>query len=281
MREKKIAISMMILSSLAFAVMGLFVKMVTDVPAIQKAVFRTITVMIISFIILKKNTEKTPKIHNLKWLIFRSFFGTVGIVLNYYALSHLMLSDASIIFRLSSILVLLFSFVFLKEKLDKEHVIPIIIAFIGVGFIVRPSFSSSFLDYGLAFIGACGASLAYMSLRVLGKTENSHMVVFFFSAFSTVVLLPVVLFNFKAMSVQDMLLLTMAGIFAAIGQYGVTFAYKYAKAKEVSIYNYSGVVFSGILELIFFGLLPDYFSLIGYVIIFASSYMIYKITIQE
>ncbi len=281
MNEKKYAVMMMLISSSAFAFMGLFVKLTPGIMATQKAIFRTATVMVISYIILKKKYKKIPKVKNLKWLLFRSIFGSIGIVLNYYALEHLLLSDASIIFRLSTILVLLLSYFILKESLSKKHVIPILTGFLGLFFVIRPSFNSSLFDYIIALLGVGSASLAYMSLRILGKTEDSNMVVFFFSAFSSLVLIPFLIYDFKPMTIKELLFLILAGVFATIGQYGITLAYKYAPAKEVSIYNYIGVVFSGILEFIIFATAPDMISIFGYVVIFASSYMLYRITIKE
>ncbi len=281
-KEKKLAVLMMLMSSLSFALMGVLVKMVPDVPSTEKALFRTVTVMVISFIILRQNyPDKFPKIHNLKWLLMRSTFGTIGIVLNYYAVSHLLLADASIIFRLSSILVLIFSFLFLKEKLGKEHIIPILIAFAGILLIVRPTFNSKLFDYIVALGGVVSASLAYVALRKLGKNESSHMVVFFFSCFSTVALIPFAFFNAVSLDLIQGIYLSAAGIFAAIGQYGITIAYKHAPAKEVSIYNYAGVVFSGILGFLFFDALPDFISIVGYFIIFGASYALYKNTISN
>ena len=65
--------------------------------------------------------------------------------------------------------------------------------------------------------------------------------------------------------------LILAGIFASIGQFGITIAYKYAKAKEISIFDYSNILFSAIISIVLFGVIPDYLSVIGYIIIFAVS----------
>ncbi len=281
MKDKRYAVVMMIFSSFSFALMGVFVKLSGDIPVMEKAVFRTIIVSIISFFVLKKKYETLPRIVNYKWLFIRCFFGTLGIVLNYYALDHLILSDASIIFRLSTIFVLILSFIFLKEKLDVDHIIPIIIGFIGLFIVVRPSFTSSLENYLVAIIGAISASIAYMSLRVLGKTDNSHMIVFSFSMFSSVVLLPLVIYNFEPLTSNQMIYLVLAGIFAAGGQYGITLAYKYAPAKEISIYNYTGVIFSGILGIFFFSSYPSIISMIGYMVIFYASYRLYRITKEQ
>ena len=48
-------------------------------------------------------------------------------------------------------------------------------------------------------------------------------------------------------------------------------AYKYAKAKEISIFDYSNIVFSALISFMLFGTLPDYLSVVGYIIIFTVS----------
>ena len=61
--------------------------------------------------------------------------------------------------------------------------------------------------------------------------------------------------------------LIMAGISAAGGQFGITAAYTYAPAKEVSVYDYSQIIFAAGLGFIVFGDVPDVYSFIGYGII--------------
>ena len=76
---------------------------------------------------------------------------------------------------------------------------------------------------------------------------------------------------YKEMSMLQFVYLILAGIFASIGQFGITIAYKYAKAKEISIFDYSNILFSAIISIVLFGVIPDYLSVIGYIIIFAVS----------
>ena len=59
----------------------------------------------------------------------------------------------------------------------------------------------------------------------------------------------------------------MAGLSAAGGQFGITAAYTYAPAKEVSVYDYSQIIFAAGLGFIVFGDVPDVYSFIGYGII--------------
>lgn len=76
---------------------------------------------------------------------------------------------------------------------------------------------------------------------------------------------------YKEMTLLQFIYLVLAGIFASIGQFGITIAYKYAKAKEISIFDYSNIIFSAIISIIVFNVIPDSLSIIGYIIIFSVS----------
>lgn len=55
------------------------------------------------------------------------------------------------------------------------------------------------------------------------------------------------------------------------GQFAITAAYSYAPAKEISVFDYTQIIFVAVLGLIFFSELPDIFSIIGYLIIILVS----------
>lgn len=72
------------------------------------------------------------------------------------------------------------------------------------------------------------------------------------------------------MSLTSFLCLVLVGVFASIGQYGVTLAYKFAPSSEISIFDYFTIIFTGIWGLLFLNQKPDILSLLGYVIIFSA-----------
>ena len=134
-KNRNQAIIAMLTSAFAFSLMGVFVKLSGDIPVIQKSVFRTITIMIISYFMMKQQKVKLSEMKHFKLLGIRSITGTIGIVLNYYAIDHLLLSDANVIFRLSTIFVMFFSWIFLKEKMTPFQWIGCIMTFVGVGYL--------------------------------------------------------------------------------------------------------------------------------------------------
>lgn len=261
-----------IIAGFGFALMSLFVKLSGDLPSMQKGFFRNIIAVFISSIPLIKHWKviHIPK-NKIGWLvlILRSVFGTIGLVLNFYAISHISLADSSIIQKLSPFIILILSYIFFKEDMTKFQVFAIIIAFIGIVFIIKPS-GSDIISMGAlaALLGAFSSGVAYTCVRYLGTHNISgEFIIFFFSSLSSLMLLPYLIFDYKTMSSYQLLMLLLAGISATIGQYGVTFAYKFAAAKNISVFDYSQVLFSGIFGYIFFGEFPDFQSLIGYFIV--------------
>lgn len=261
-------ILLMLIASVGFAVMTLFVKLSGELPAIQKTFFRNLISAVIAFGFVIYNKESLfGKRENQLVLLGRSIFGTIGIVLLFYAIDHLVLSDADMLNKLSPFLVIIFSAIFLKERVLPFQIVTIVVAFIGMLFIIKPSLSIDFVPYFVGVLSAIFAAAAYTLLRVLGNREKFYTVVFYFSFFSTVVLLPFLIMFYEPMTGKQLLYLLLAGLFATVGQFGITLAYKYAPARDISIFTYSTVLFTTILSFSFFGEGPDFYSLIGYVII--------------
>jgi drug/metabolite transporter (DMT)-like permease len=86
---------------------------------------------------------------------------------------------------------------------------------------------------------------------------------------------PFLIFNFTPMTLKQTLILIGAGLSAAGGQFGVTTAYYNAPARDISVYDYSQILFSAILGYIAFRQVPDFYSLIGYVIIISMAIIVF------
>ena len=261
-----------ITAGFGFALMSLFVKLSGDLPSMQKGFFRNIIAVFISLIPLLKHWKviNTPK-DKTGWLvlILRSVFGTIGLVLNFYAISHISLADSSIIQKLSPFIIIILSYIFFKEEMTRFQFFAIIIAFVGIILIIKPS-GNDIISMGAlaALSGALCAGIAYTCVRYLGTHNISgEFIIFFFSSLSSLMLLPYLIFDYRTMTFYQLSMLLLAGISATIGQYGVTFAYKFAAAKNISVFDYSQVLFSGIFGYMFFGEFPDFQSLIGYIIV--------------
>lgn len=96
------------------------------------------------------------------------------------------------------------------------------------------------------------------------------MIVFFFSTFSMLACIPFMIADFQPISGTQLIFLLLTGVAAAGGQFGITAAYTYAPGREISVYDYTQIMFSAVLGFFFFGQIPDGWSFLGYIVIIAA-----------
>lgn len=278
--NRRRGITMIILSAFCFAMMNVFIKLSGDLPVLQKSFFRNFVALLIALVVMKQEKVgfKVPK-ESRGWLFLRAFFGTIGLIANYYAVDHLVLTDASMIQKLTPFFSMLASLWILKEKPARYQWFAMFFALIGMIFVVKPSFHNAQLFASLiALIGSFCAALAYTFVRRLSFTPiKSASIVFYFSLFSCVSVIPSMIMDFHVMSITQLMYLLIAGLMAAGGQFSVTAAYQAAPAKDISIFDYSQVLFVGIFGYLLYQQVPDSLSLIGYLIIFVTAYTMYYI----
>lgn len=275
---KQLGILCIICSAFCFSCMNMFVRLSGDLPSIQKSFFRNLIAFWFAIIIILKDRVfvKITR-ESIVPLVIRSIAGTVGILGNFYAVDHMAIADASMLNKLSPFFVLIFSYLILKEKVAVYQTVCIIVAFIGSLFVIKPSvdiFQNPASLCGM-FGGMC-AGLAYAFVRVASKRGvKGPIIVAFFSGFSCLTTLPVLLFDFTPMSLPQLGFLLLAGLSAAGGQFSITAAYSYAPAGEISIYDYSQIIFSTLLGVLFLSELPDLYSFMGYAIIIGASLVMF------
>lgn len=260
-------------SAFCFAVMNVCVRLAGDLPSVQKSFFRNLIAAVFALILLLRE-KQLPKItrRQLPLLILRSVFGTIGILCNFYAVDHLVLSDASMLNKMSPFFAIICSLLVLKEKITPVQGAAVLAAFGGSLLIIRPTLSNMDLFPSLiGLLGGAGAGAAYTMVRKLGQTGiNRTVIVLFFSAFSCLVTLPFLVFDYHPMSGMQLLALLGAGLAASGGQFAITAAYCYAPAREISVYDYSQVIFSAVLGFVLFQQIPDQLSILGYLLICGS-----------
>jgi drug/metabolite transporter (DMT)-like permease len=276
MQIKTKAVLLMLFSAFSFACMGLMVKQAGNLPVYQKVFFRNLVSLFIAFYAIKRTNISLwgEKAHR-PFLLLRSITGLLGVICYFFAIFHLNLADSAMLNKLSPFFVTFFAFLFLREKLESYQIVALIVVFSASLLIIKPKFDISILPGIAGFLSAVLAGASYTTVRYLGDKEKPATIVFFFSFISVIGILPFMLFTFVVPTIQQWIFLFATGIFAGIGQISLTYAYRFAPASEIAIYNYSSVIFSAILGFTFLSELSDFFSLLGIAIILLTSLFLF------
>jgi len=256
--------------------MQIIVKLLPAIPLMEKVFFRNFISLLISFIILKKNNlSYFGNKENRKYLFFRYLFGFTGIILFFYATSNMLATDAAILNKLSPVFVIILAHCFLKEKINKSKIIVLIISILGALLVIKPQFNSSVLPAAAGFVSAILSGAAYVFITKVGTKESIYTTVFYFSFFSSISCIPFFFISFAIPDIYETIMLIILGCLAAIGQIALTSAYNGCEASEVSIYDYSNIIFSTLLAYVFLSEVPDMLSILGGLLIISASLILF------
>lgn len=274
--DRKKGILSMILASTSFAMMSAMVKLSGGaVPISQQLFFRNLMIGIFAFFTMREEKISfKPSPGSRRDLFFRSFFGLCGMICVFYANRNLKLGDAQILQKTAPVFITLFSTVFLKEDLTLQKILSLVLAFAGALVIIKPDGHYALFPFLVGLTGAMMAGLAYTFLRRL-RNENGFRIIFYFAVFSSIVLLPPMIYSFEPLSLKNWGLLILIGLFAGSGQFFVTRAYASAPASEVSIFDYTGVIVAPLVGAILFGERITTRMLFGMFLVIASGYIAY------
>ncbi len=277
-------ILLIISSAFCFALMSAMVRLSGDLPTLQKCFFRNLVSIPFAVAILyQEHPNLRQDLKHTPGLLLRAVCGTLGLVCNFYAIDHMLLADASILNRLSPFVTVLLSWLFLKERINRVQLGSILVAFIGALCIIRPGMGSlSSFPALIATLGGIGVGSAMTAVRWLTKKGvNKALIVFIFSVFSSLLMLPFIVFNYQPMTWQQLFILLLAGLAATGGQFSITYAYAKAPAREISVFDYTIVIFSALLGFCLFSQIPDFFSWLGYAIIIGVSIAMFFYDMRE
>ena len=278
MDDRKKGILYILSAAFFFALMNLFVKLGGDLPVWQKSFFRNLVAFAIALVILMKDHVKFRVGKGNRLFLFgRCMGGTLGILCNFYAMGQLNIADASMLNKLSPFFAMIFSIYILKEVPKKWEWAAILAAFAGALLVMKPSFHMESVPALLGALGGAGAGFAYTCVRRLGKGGvHGSVIVLAFSAFSCISVIPGVILTYAPMTAFQFVSLLLAGAAAAGGQFSITAAYTKAPAKEISVFDYTQVLFAALLSLCVLGQVPDLLSIAGYVIIIGTAVFKWK-----
>lgn len=261
----------MIMSALAFSVMGAFVKVAYfhGIPILEIVAVRALISAFLSYIDIRR--KKISLWGQRKGLLLaRGLMGAIALVCVYTALVNIPFAEATVLQYLHPMFTALLAIIFLRERLHASTSICIALSVIGLMVIVRPSFLFGEWsgDYPLwaivvAIAGALGSAVAYVLVRKLNQTEDASVIVFYFPLVALPISLIMLGDNLVMPHGWTWGVLLMVGVATQIGQMGLTKSMQTASASKATSLSYLQVVFAMILGIAFFNEIPTLWTLLG------------------
>lgn len=226
------------------------------------------------------STVATKKIHIH---IARGAFSLMGSICFCEALNSINTVDATAMTYLENIVILFTGVLYFKEKLTRPKIILTISGLVGALLVTKPGNSSLNIGYVYILFAIFFWALNNFSIKILGKTERSKTQLFYASLFSSMLSIPMI-YNksWDGLQVYHYKYIFALSILHAIHVVSFFRALKSADISIVMPFDYTRIIFSGILGYFIFSERPDILSIIGYIIIMlGGGYMIYKETFKN
>jgi len=247
------AVANMLLATFAFAVMNVFVKKVSRIPAMEVVFFRCLVSAAICFVGIAR-AGVDWKGNNNALLIARGTFGTLALFAFFVTLQHIPLATAVTIGYLSPIFTTLIGVFLLGESVRAVQWLFYAIAFAGV-FVIK-GFDASvpvlFLFTGIA--SAICSAVAYNLVRRLKEQEHPLVVVLHFQLVGVAAGFVFILFKWATpANAWEWFCLLMCGLLTQVGQICLTKALQSERVARVSILNYTGLIYALAFGVFIFG----------------------------
>ena len=267
----------MFLSVCAFSIMDLIVKWSDDYPLGQVIFFRGFFGIVLYYFVIPKERirdfyfTKRPLLH-----FSRCFFGLAALLSIFTALRNLPLATVVSISFAAPIFTTIFSIFFLSERVGYFRWLAVFIGFIGILIISEPGLSSLNVYYIFPVIFVLGMSYVAISIRQLSSTEPVWLISLFFSAAITIAGLLTLPFGWIMPSFYDLTLLSMIGFFGGVANLWLSQSYKFSEVSLVTPLKYLALVFAILFGYLIWGEVPSGKTLIGAILVIASSIIIFR-----
>ena len=229
----------------------------------------TVQAVIVTVLILPKiNVYGRTNYPKLQFL--RSVALMMATTLFFFAFSRLGLAEASAIFNISPVLITLGAFLFLREQIGPRRLIGIIVSLLGALIIIRPG-TGVFSIYALLSLGAAIFYSTYsLATRFVGTDESPWTSLFYSAIFGAICYSIYIAFYWNPMSNNAILLTIIIGLFGTAGHICLIRALTLGEASLVAPFIYTNLLFTTTWGFVLFGNLPDFWTIVGAIIIVAA-----------
>lgn len=268
--------SIILVSYLSVAIMGACVKLVPSYIGMGAVLFFPYTVALMlclpSICYLGMKSLKTK---NIAGHVIRDVAGILTFGLFFLSLTSISLTNAIVLRSTTPFWIPLILFVWKRGCIAAPLWMSITLGFIGVILIVKPG-TSGYFNLGTIYALGSGFFMAIsaLAMRRLSATEPAQRTMFYYCLIAALTSFPFVHLQTAEFTLKVWCLLISIGVLMYSIQYTLTAAFRFAKASVLAPMSYAAIVFSAILDWLFWGRIPDYYDLAGVFLVVFSGLLI-------
>lgn len=263
------------LSATSFTMMaGVIKHLGSNLDSFEISFFRCVFALIVTLPFALREgpaalRTKRPLVH-----IGRAAVGMLAMFSGYYGITKLPLADATTIGFTRALFMIPLAVVFLGERVQAARWIATILGFVGVIVMMRPGGEGPLWASFVALAGALFTAAGIVFVKKLAATEHPATILVFYNFATTLMSFPTILPHWVTPDLRQLMLLAIVAGLAGVGQFCTIRGYAIAEASAVVPFGYARLVFAGLIGFLFWGEVPDAWSLAGATIVLGSTLFI-------
>ncbi len=207
----------------------------------------------------------------------RGMLGFIAPFSFFVGIHYLPLTAAVVVFFSSIFFTTLLSIVVLKEKVGVHRWMAVVVGYCGVALAMMPWSGGELKGYLLVLISSVAYSALFISGKYLARTESVTSLVLSYNLGVGVVSLFLLPWFWSTIEWQMYLGVLLLAVFALAGHFSMTKAFSIAEASQITPFEYTGVLWTLLFDIVIWQVYPSRYTLAGAVIIISSSlYVIHR-----
>lgn len=261
-----------------FSVMSLLVKVAGErLPSPQIVLARALVTLVLSWAMVRR--AGVPVWGRAKGkLALRGLVGAVALSCFYFSLVHLPIAEATVIQYMNPVFTAVLAGLVLGERMGRREAACVLLSLAGVVLVTHPAaiFGGAARLYplyvGIALAGALCSAAAYTTIRTL-RDEHPLVVVFYLPLLTVPVTIPPLLLGSGARwpTPPEWGVLLGVGVTTQVAQVYMTRGLQLERAGRATAVGYLQIVFAAAWGALFFGEVPDAWSVAGAAVIVGST----------
>ena len=271
-------IILILLTYLSFGILDTIQKTAVQYHSVFVLLFVKYTFcLIFSFFIAKKNNVKNYYLsNNYKIQITRCILSVCEACFFVLSFRYLALADAHTIGSLSPVLVVFFSYLILREKINLATWVAIGISFFGVILIMRPGLTIFNPYLVIPLLAAFFYSLFQIATRLNAQYDDNETMLFYNGLIGVIITSILSIFFWQPLHSFSFIFFIFLGFFFCMGLFLQIKALSITPASVLAPYNYTIIVCAILFGFVVYKEIPDIFTIIGAIIIVASGVFIFR-----